>query len=103
MLKQIVAMCSLLEFLLFGERIVSHSRKLGTQLGVGIKTDEDRAFAKLLQTPKGILDWVSVPNFLDQRPKAMSPPGTFRPFSNVRFSVVVGDKPDIETQPKWSE
>jgi 2-polyprenyl-6-methoxyphenol hydroxylase-like FAD-dependent oxidoreductase len=51
-----------------GERIVSHSRKLGTQLGVGIKTDEDRAFAKLLQTPKGILDWVSVPNFLDQPP-----------------------------------
>ena len=28
---------------------------------------------------------------------------TFRPFSNARHSVVVGGKPDIETQPKWSE
>jgi 2-polyprenyl-6-methoxyphenol hydroxylase-like FAD-dependent oxidoreductase len=47
------------------ERIVSHARKLGMQLGVGIATDEDRKFAKLLQTPKGILDWIAVPNFLD--------------------------------------
>jgi hypothetical protein len=30
------------------ERIVAHGRKLGMQLGVGIMTDEDRAFAKLL-------------------------------------------------------
>jgi 2-polyprenyl-6-methoxyphenol hydroxylase-like FAD-dependent oxidoreductase len=37
------------------ERIVSHGRKLGMQLGVGIKSDEDRRFAKLLQTPQGIL------------------------------------------------
>jgi hypothetical protein len=29
--------------------------------------------------------------------------GTFRPFSNVRHSVVVGGKPEIETEPKWSE
>jgi 2-polyprenyl-6-methoxyphenol hydroxylase-like FAD-dependent oxidoreductase len=50
------------------ERIVSHARKLGMQLGVGIASDEDRAFAELLQTPKGILDWIAVPNFLDQRP-----------------------------------
>jgi 2-polyprenyl-6-methoxyphenol hydroxylase-like FAD-dependent oxidoreductase len=50
------------------ERIVSHGRKLGMQLGVGITTDEDRSFAKLLQTPKGILDWIAVPNFLDARP-----------------------------------
>jgi 2-polyprenyl-6-methoxyphenol hydroxylase-like FAD-dependent oxidoreductase len=50
------------------ERIVAHARRLGMQLGVGITTDEDRAFAKLLQTPKGILDWIAVPNFLDQRP-----------------------------------
>jgi hypothetical protein len=28
--------------------------------------------------------------------------GTFRPFSNVRHSVVVRGKPDIETEPKWS-
>ena len=50
------------------ERIVSHSRMLGTQLGVGIETDEDRRMAKLLQTPKGIMDWIAMPNFLDMRP-----------------------------------
>jgi 2-polyprenyl-6-methoxyphenol hydroxylase-like FAD-dependent oxidoreductase len=49
------------------ERIVAHGRKLGMQLGVGVKTDDDRAFAKLLQSPKGILDWIAVPNFLDAR------------------------------------
>jgi hypothetical protein len=37
------------------------------QLGVGIETTEDRAFAKLLQSPKGILDWIAVTNFLDAR------------------------------------
>ncbi len=50
------------------ERIVAHGRKLGMQLGVGIMTDEDRAFARLLQTPHGILDWIAVPNFLNARP-----------------------------------
>src|SRR6185437_8639156 len=50
------------------ERIVSHSRMLGTQLGVGIETDDDRRMAKLLQTPKGIMDWIAMPNFLDMRP-----------------------------------
>ena len=45
--------------------IVSHARKLGTQLGVGIETDEDRRFSKLLQTPKGIMDWIAMPNFLE--------------------------------------
>ena len=49
------------------ERIVAHGRKLGMQLGVGIKTDEDRRLAKLLQTPKGIMDWAAVANFLDMR------------------------------------
>lgn len=49
------------------ERIVLHGRKLGTQLGVGINTDDDRRLSKLLQTPKGILDWIAVPNFLDMR------------------------------------
>ena len=49
------------------ERIVAHGRKLGMQLGVGIKTDEDRRFAKLLQTPKGIMDWAAAANFLDMR------------------------------------
>jgi len=47
------------------ERIVSHGRKLGMQLGVGIETDEDRRFAKLLQSPSGTLDWIAVTNFLD--------------------------------------
>jgi 2-polyprenyl-6-methoxyphenol hydroxylase-like FAD-dependent oxidoreductase len=51
-----------------GERIVSHGRKLGMQLGVGIETDEDRRFAKLLQSPKGILDWIAMPSFLAARP-----------------------------------
>jgi 2-polyprenyl-6-methoxyphenol hydroxylase-like FAD-dependent oxidoreductase len=50
------------------ERIVAHGRKLGTQLGVGIETDEDRRLSKLLQTPKGILDWIAVPDFLAMRP-----------------------------------
>src|SRR5215468_3624847 len=34
------------------ERIVLHSRKLGTQLGVGIETDDDRELAKILQSPR---------------------------------------------------
>jgi len=46
------------------ERIVSHSRKLGTQLGVGIESDDDRRMAKLLQSPRAILDWIAAPNFL---------------------------------------
>jgi hypothetical protein len=50
------------------ERIVSHARKLGMQLGVGIATDEDRKFAKLLQSPEGVLDWIGMPNFLATRP-----------------------------------
>jgi hypothetical protein len=50
------------------ERIVSHGRKLGMQRGIGIETEQDRMFAKLLQTPNGILDWIAVPNFLDRRP-----------------------------------
>jgi len=47
--------------------IVSHSRKLGMQLGVGIETDEDRRVATLLQTPQGIMDWTAMPNFLEMR------------------------------------
>jgi 2-polyprenyl-6-methoxyphenol hydroxylase-like FAD-dependent oxidoreductase len=50
------------------ERIVSHSSKLGTQLGIGIETEEDRRLANLLQTPSGILDWVAVRNLLAMRP-----------------------------------
>src|ERR1043166_930839 len=51
-----------------GDRIVSHGRKLGTLLGVGIKTNEDRKLAELLRTPKGVLDWFGAPNFLSMRP-----------------------------------
>jgi 2-polyprenyl-6-methoxyphenol hydroxylase-like FAD-dependent oxidoreductase len=47
------------------ERIVLHGRKLGTQLGVGIETDEDRRLSRLLQNPKTILDWIAVSNFLN--------------------------------------
>jgi 2-polyprenyl-6-methoxyphenol hydroxylase-like FAD-dependent oxidoreductase len=47
-----------------GERIILHGRRLGTQLGVGIETDDDRRMAELLQNPDTILDWVAVPNFL---------------------------------------
>ena len=50
------------------ERIVLHGRKLGTQLGIGIETDDDRTLAEVLQTAKGILDWIAVPNFLAMRP-----------------------------------
>jgi hypothetical protein len=50
------------------QRIVTQGRKLGTQLGVGIETDEDRRLPKLLQTPKGIMNWIAVPNFLEMRP-----------------------------------
>jgi 2-polyprenyl-6-methoxyphenol hydroxylase-like FAD-dependent oxidoreductase len=50
------------------ERIVSHGRKLGMQLGVGIETDADRRMAALLQTPRGVMDWIAMPNFLDMRP-----------------------------------
>jgi 2-polyprenyl-6-methoxyphenol hydroxylase-like FAD-dependent oxidoreductase len=49
------------------ERIISHSRKLGTQLGVGIESDEDRRIANLLRTPKGVMDWIAMPNFLEMR------------------------------------
>ena len=50
------------------ERIASHSRTLGTQLGVGIETEEDRRLAKVVQTPNGNLDWIVVRNFLAMRP-----------------------------------
>jgi hypothetical protein len=37
------------------------------QLSVGIETDEDRRMAALLQTPRGIMDWAAVRNFLEMR------------------------------------
>ena len=47
-----------------GERIVLHGRKLGTHLGVDLKTDEDRRMWKLLQDHRAMMDWIAVPNFL---------------------------------------
>jgi 2-polyprenyl-6-methoxyphenol hydroxylase-like FAD-dependent oxidoreductase len=48
-----------------GNTIVMHSRKLGTHMGVNLKTDEDRRMHALLQSPSAMLDWIAVPNFLD--------------------------------------
>jgi 2-polyprenyl-6-methoxyphenol hydroxylase-like FAD-dependent oxidoreductase len=47
-----------------GERIMLHGRKLGTHLGVDLRTDEDRAMWQLLQGPEAMMDWIAVPNFL---------------------------------------
>jgi 2-polyprenyl-6-methoxyphenol hydroxylase-like FAD-dependent oxidoreductase len=48
-----------------GNTIVMHSRKLGTHMGVNLKTDEDHRMHALLQSPSAMLDWIAVPNFLD--------------------------------------
>jgi 2-polyprenyl-6-methoxyphenol hydroxylase-like FAD-dependent oxidoreductase len=48
-----------------GNIIVNHSRKLGTHLGVNLKTDEDRKMNALLQDDGAMLDWIAVPNFLE--------------------------------------
>lgn len=48
-----------------GNIIVNHSRKLGTHLGVNLRTDEDRRMHRLLQDDGAMLDWIAVPNFLD--------------------------------------
>jgi 2-polyprenyl-6-methoxyphenol hydroxylase-like FAD-dependent oxidoreductase len=48
-----------------GANIVQHSRKLGTHMGVDLKTDEDRAMHELLQSPEAMMDWIAVPDFLD--------------------------------------
>jgi 2-polyprenyl-6-methoxyphenol hydroxylase-like FAD-dependent oxidoreductase len=48
-----------------GNTIVQHSRKLGTHMGVNLKTEEDRRMHDLLQTDGAMLDWIAVPNFLD--------------------------------------
>jgi 2-polyprenyl-6-methoxyphenol hydroxylase-like FAD-dependent oxidoreductase len=47
-----------------GERIMLHGRKLGTHLGVDLKTDEDRRMWRLLQDHRAMMDWIAVPNFL---------------------------------------
>lgn len=48
-----------------GNNIVLHGRKLGTHLGVNLKTDEDRRMHALLQSDGAMLDWIAVPHFLD--------------------------------------
>jgi 2-polyprenyl-6-methoxyphenol hydroxylase-like FAD-dependent oxidoreductase len=48
-----------------GNTIVMHSRKLGTHLGVDLKTEEDRRMHELLQSDGAMMDWIAVPNFLD--------------------------------------
>jgi 2-polyprenyl-6-methoxyphenol hydroxylase-like FAD-dependent oxidoreductase len=50
------------------ERIVLHGRKLGTQLGVSLRTAEDRAMWSLLQDPHAMMDWIAVPSFLERAP-----------------------------------
>jgi len=47
-----------------GERIMLHGRKLGTHLGVNLRTEEERMMWKLLQDPRAMMDWIAVPNFL---------------------------------------
>ena len=47
-----------------GERIMLHGRKLGTHLGVDLKSDEDRRMWQLLQGYEAMMDWIAVPNFL---------------------------------------
>jgi len=48
-----------------GNTIVMHSRKLGTHMGVDLKTEEDRRMHALLQNDGAMMDWIAVPNFLD--------------------------------------
>ncbi len=49
----------------YGNDVVMHGRRLGTHLGVNLKTDEDRRMHALLQSDGAALDWIAVPNFLD--------------------------------------
>ena len=47
-----------------GEDVVMHGRKLGTHLGVDLKTEDDRRMHELLQSDGEMLDRLAVPNFL---------------------------------------
>jgi 2-polyprenyl-6-methoxyphenol hydroxylase-like FAD-dependent oxidoreductase len=47
-----------------GNTIVLHSRRLGTHLGVNLKTEADRRMHDLLQSDEAMMDWIAVPNFL---------------------------------------
>ena len=48
-----------------GNTIVMHARRLGTHMGVNLKTDEDRRMHELLQSDEAMMDWIAVPNFLN--------------------------------------
>jgi 2-polyprenyl-6-methoxyphenol hydroxylase-like FAD-dependent oxidoreductase len=48
-----------------GNIIVNHGRKLGTHLGVNLKTEQDHRMHDLLQSDGAMLDWIAVPHFLD--------------------------------------
>ena len=48
-----------------GNTIVMHVRKLGTHLGVNLKTEEDWRMHDFLQDDGAMLDWIAVPHFLD--------------------------------------
>ena len=47
-----------------GNTIVLHSRRLGTHLGVDLKTEADCRMHELLQSDEAMMDWIAVPNFL---------------------------------------
>jgi 2-polyprenyl-6-methoxyphenol hydroxylase-like FAD-dependent oxidoreductase len=47
-----------------GNHVVMHGRKLGTHLGVDLKTEDDRRMHELLKTDGAMLDRIAVPHFL---------------------------------------
>jgi 2-polyprenyl-6-methoxyphenol hydroxylase-like FAD-dependent oxidoreductase len=48
-----------------GNQIVLHGRKLGTHMGVNLRTDEDRGMSALLQDYRAMMDWIANPGFLE--------------------------------------
>jgi 2-polyprenyl-6-methoxyphenol hydroxylase-like FAD-dependent oxidoreductase len=48
-----------------GNTIVMHGRKLGTHMGVNLRTEEDRRMHGFLQSDGAMLDSIAVPHFLD--------------------------------------
>jgi 2-polyprenyl-6-methoxyphenol hydroxylase-like FAD-dependent oxidoreductase len=48
-----------------GNTIVMHGRKLGTHMGVNLRTEEDRRMHEFLQSDGAMLDSIAVPHFLD--------------------------------------
>jgi 2-polyprenyl-6-methoxyphenol hydroxylase-like FAD-dependent oxidoreductase len=48
-----------------GNIIVMHGRKLGTHMGVNLKTEDDRKMHAYLQSDGAMLDSIAVPHFLD--------------------------------------